>query len=514
MRARAAMLVLPALAIGLTVSTLVADRTEADRLYEKVELAAAAKAYSELVELAPDDAGLRIRLADCLTRTSRFSEAIEHAEKAVALTDRSARALAALGLALHRKGDFDAAEARLREATESDPECARCWWGLGRVVALRGDYEAAAEHFQSAAALDPDNPIFLRQLASYVVDRDKRKEIYRRYLELPRKDELAVWENARTWLALLEHAGDRRLNQIEIPQTGTQIKITEHRGMSYISVDIGSRKNRRYLFDTGASGFTISNATMKRLKLEPIDVYTITGIGGKGVAEAKMVLVDEVRVGEAIVRNVPAVVRDTAPLVDGLMGPSFFGGRTVMLDHENHLVRVGQPLEAEPKESDQESEKKKKKKKRRRVRETVEIPFLSINATPFISIQVDGVTMNAMVDTGASQASLSEYSASQVPGLELMAPGLAPPAYREIFGSTGSQSVRVVRRAELVFAGRTLKMVAHLPDPERVLVRQDLEALSHGFGTEVWAILGNPQLDDFNMTIDWGRQVLRMTRFR
>ena len=37
--------------------------------------------------------------------------------------------------------------------------------------------------------------------------------------------------------------------------------------------------------------------------------------------------------GEAVVRNVPAVVRDSAPLIDGLMGPSFFEkemfGRTV-----------------------------------------------------------------------------------------------------------------------------------------------------------------------------------------
>jgi hypothetical protein len=71
-----------------------------------------------------------------------------------------------------------------------------------------------------------------------------------------------------------------------------------------------------------------------------------------------------------------------------------------------------------------------------------------------------------------------------------------------------------VRRARLEFAGRTLEMASHIPDSQRVLVRQDLTSLSHGFGTEVWAILGNPQLDDFNLTIDWSRQVLRMTPFR
>ena len=158
---------------------------------------------------------------------------------------------------------------------------------------------------------------------------------------------------------------------------------------------------------------------------------------------------------------------------------------------------------------------RKKGKKNKAQRETLEIPFLSINGTPFIPIQVNGVTMYAMVDTGASQASLSMHAADQVPGLQLMAPNMAPPAYREIRGSTGkSVDVRVVRRARLEFAGETLEMASHLPDAGRILVRLNLTPLSHGFGTEVWAILGNPQLSHYNLHIDWQRQVLGLTKFR
>jgi predicted aspartyl protease len=490
-------------------------RAEADRLYGEVELAAAAEIYAELAESSPHDTDLRIRLAECLTRTDRFEEAMDHAQVAVELTGGSAAALAELGLALHREGDFDAAEERLRRATETDESCARCWWGLARVVAIRSEYEEAAGYYQRAAALEPENPIYLRSLAPFVTERDKRKELYRSYLELPRAEEMPIWGNVRTWLAMLEYAGDRRLNQVEIPDEGAQVRMEEQNGMTYISVDVGSRKKRRYLFDTGASGFTISTGLMRRLKLEPVDVFTITGIGGEGLAKTLMVLVGEVRVGDAVVRNVPAVVRDVLPLVDGLMGPTFFGGASVLLDHEGGWVRIGGSAE-EGEDPEAAGRKRKRKRKAKQVpRESLEIPFLSINGTPFIPLQVDGVTMNAMVDTGASQASLSRYAAEQVPGLELLAPSLAPPAYREIRGSTGrSPDVRVVRRARLEFAGKTLEMASHIPDRERILVRQDLASLSHGFGTEVWAILGNPQLESFNLLIDWHRQVLVMTRFR
>ena len=485
-------------------------RARADELYAEVELEAAAEIYTELVQASPDDADLRIRLAECLTRTDQFVEARQHAEVAVKLTEAGARALAELGLALHRAGAFDAAEARLLEATEADDQCGRCWWGLGRTVAILGEYEEASRHFQRAASLEPDNPIYLRTLSPFVTERDKRKELYQRYLELPRAEELPIWGNVRTWLALLEFAGERRLNQVEIPDQGSAVRMETDRGMTYISVDVGGRKKRRYLFDTGASGFTISTGLMRRLKLEPVDVFTITGIGGEGLAKTPMVLVDEVQVGDAVIRNVPAVVRDTAPLVDGLIGPTFFGGHPVTLDHEKRELRIGG--NQDPNDS---GKRRKKARKNKAPRETLKIPFLSINGTPFIPIQVDGVTMNAMVDTGASQASLSMHAADQVPGLQLMAPNMAPPAYREIRGSTGkSQEIRVVRRAQLEFAGETLEMASHLPDAGRILVRLNLTPLSHGFGTEVWAILGNPQLSHYNLHIDWQRQVLEMTKFR
>jgi predicted aspartyl protease len=504
-------LLLPAAALAAEERS---PRQQADALYADVELEQAAEAYAELVKASPEDADLRIRLAECLTRTDRFTEAQEHAREAVKLTGGGAQALAELGLALHREGNFDAAEERLREAVEADPECARCAWGLARTVAILGEYEEAAGHYQTAASLEPDHPLYLRTLAPFVTDRDKRKELYRRCLELPRAEELAIWANGRTFLALLEFAGERRLNQVELPEEGTAVRMERDRGMTYVSVEVGGRKNRRYLFDTGASGFTISTGLMRRLKLEPVDVFTITGIGGEGLARTPMVLVDEVRVGDAVVRNVPAVVRDSAPLVEGLMGPTFFGGHSVTLDHHTEMVRIGQDPAAED-ASQPEGKRRKKRKKRKVEGETLEVPFLSINGTPFIPIQVDGVTMNAMVDTGASQASLSHHAAGQVPGLELMAPNLAPPAYREIRGTTGkSQDVRVVRRARLEFPGGTLEMASHVPDAARILVRLNLTPLSHGLGTEVWAILGNPQLSDYNLHIDWKRQVLEMTRFR
>ena len=157
-------------------------------------------------------------------------------------------------------------------------------------------------------------------------DRKKQVELYRRYLELPRREDPSIWENARSWVALLEHVGDLPLRQVEIPEEGTEAPVTIQGANPYVTVTLGATGKLRYLFDTGASGFTISHRMKKKLRLDPIDAFTITGIGGAGTAAAEMVLVPEVRVGDAVVRNVPAVVNDSIPLVDELLGPGFFGG--------------------------------------------------------------------------------------------------------------------------------------------------------------------------------------------
>jgi len=478
-------------------------RGEADALYAAVELERAAAIYQELVAAQPTNASLRIRLADCLTRTDRFVDAIDQARQAVELTGGGAEALGALGLALFRKGDFAAAAERLRAGVAADPRCAACLWGLARVQAIQGDYVEAGSNFQKAAAIEPENPIYLRALASYVSDRDKQKELYRGYLELPRREEEGVYENAKAWLKMLEFAGDRPLGRADIPAGGTEVELEVRGGVCYAPVVLDGKRKLRYLVDTGASGLTISSGTLKRLKLEVVAAYTITGIGGKGTVETRLALVPEVRVGEAVIRNVPAVVSDSLPLVDGLLGPTLFGGAAVTIDQPGRKLRIGR-VETPPVVADGKSPPP-----------PIEIPFLSINGTPFIPVSVNGVAMNAMVDTGGSQAVLSRFAAEAVPGLELMAPALAPPGYREIRGSTGSnREVRVVRRATVVYPGGTIDMAAHLPDAERILVTYDLTPFSHGLGTEVWAILGNPQLDGFALTVDWEHQLVRLQRPR
>jgi predicted aspartyl protease/Flp pilus assembly protein TadD len=479
-------------------------RAEADALYEAFELKPAAALYEKLVASHPDDVDLRIRLADCLVRTDRFVPAIEQAEEAVARSQGAPEALAALGKALHREGDFDAARERLLEGIEKDPDCAECLWALARIQAIHGDYADAALRYQRAAALEPDNPIYLRSLAGFVTDRDRQKELYRRYLELPAREEERIRRNAEAWLAMLEYLGDRPLRRLEMPDAGTEVRIEEIRGMSYVPVRLGdSSKKLRYLFDTGASGLTVSRRMMKRLGLEPVYSFTITGIGGSGTAETTMVLVDRVRVGEAVIENVPAVVRDSLPGADGLLGPGVLGGSGFTLDLRGRRLRI---LGREPEAPDDPAGEKPEPED-----EAVEVPFLSIGGTPFIPVRVDGVPMHAMIDTGASQAVLSPYAVEQVDGLELMAPGLAPPAYREIRGTTGKTlDSRVVRNARLEFAGLSVEMASHIPDPGRVIVSYDLTAFSHALETEVWAILGNPQFEDVVLTVDWGRRVVRV----
>jgi len=105
--------------------------------------------------------------------------------------------------------------------------------------------------------------------------------------------------------------------------------------------------NRRYkanlLLDSGASSVQISPALARRMGVDPLEGMRVKRTLADGaVTYARQVVLKEVNVGGAQVKNVPALVlEDDAPRAsDGLLGMSFLNHFDFKIDTEQKLLAL------------------------------------------------------------------------------------------------------------------------------------------------------------------------------
>ena len=99
-----------------------------------------------------------------LVATSRMypsapDEALQFANKAIALDDKEALAHHSLGRVQTSRGDYDTAVDALRTAIELNPSLARAHYGLGLVLKLSGRPAEAIFECDTAIRLSPRDPL-------------------------------------------------------------------------------------------------------------------------------------------------------------------------------------------------------------------------------------------------------------------------------------------------------------------------------------------------------------------
>ncbi|MFQ5701445.1 MAG: aspartyl protease family protein [Acidobacteriota bacterium] len=418
----------------------------------------------------------RIEQAESLLKKDLYEDALDLAGSTVDRCPANARAHVAQADALYRRGDFEEAERHYRRAVELDSGLAAAHFGVGRILRTLGRYGDAAASFARALALDPDRPKYLRIMANHLARHRDSLAMLRRYVELvkrnPGSDEEAALGNVEAWIALLEKVGDEPLQQM-VKKEPTSVPLQVRSKVASIKINVAGVKNRRFVFDTGATGVTISPRLARRAKLEPIRPFTIAGTGSRRTETGDLVLIDELTVGDRIVlHNVPATVRDPLGPEAGLIGPSLFGQLAMTIDLKGRRLTFDRPGASRP--------------------GTV-LPFRNVGGEIVIRTAVNDVAFNTLVDTGATSTIIGRTTVGRLPDMDALPGRWFGGVSMGVGGPLADR--KVILTGTLTVAGRSY--------PADGMLSGNLDGISRSLESEIYVILGVPELDDFILTIDY-----------
>jgi len=419
--------------------------------------------------------------ARALLDDDKFEEALAAARSLVEREPESADARILIADALYRRGDFEESEAAYRKAVEIDPNAAGAHFGVGRILRTQGKYGEAAGFFHKAAALAPENPKYIRTLANHLARREDVISLLTKYLEMPAAEDEGIRKNTAAWIELLKFLGDEPLREI-VRSEPTDVALNILSGQAYLSLDVNKKKAQRFAFDTGATGMTISPRLAKSAKVKRIQPFSITGMGGQGTVSGDLVLIRDLTLGGIALRNIAATVAAPKGLEEGLIGPSFFSGFMIRIELAAGLLSLEPYDKAAPASAD-----------------AMQLVFRNVGGQIVVPASLNGVTLNAMVDTGAQSSLASFSSTSRIEGHELLNPAMGQ---ARSFGLAGPMTRKTIRTGTLTFAGRDFKADG--------MPSVDLARFSRAVESEIYLVIGFPELSAFRVGIDYRTNTLEL----
>ena len=202
----------------------------------------------------------------------------------------------------------------------------------------RHDYVEAARQWTHAVSLQPDNATFhyLRGTAlARLGQRQSASDAYQLALMLEPPEDIA--RLAREGLAeLRKPATPGRARE-------TDVGVEPSRGVWVAVVTINGTHEGRFLVDTGSSVTIVSPAAaaMLGLTLTPVaDSIELQTLAGKTAGQRSVVR--SLAIGEVELTDVPVVVHEPGPGLDGILGNTVLGRYQVTLDADRRVLHLRQ----------------------------------------------------------------------------------------------------------------------------------------------------------------------------
>jgi len=205
----------------------------------------------------------------------------------------------------------------------------------GKAAYERGDYVEAERLFKRAVAKTPSDPLLQYHLGVALMRLSRWREASAAFETVLRLDPPAG-------LAATAKEGIRSLAPLlreptPLSARSEETRVTLHRvgGNWLADVRLNNSRTARFVVDTGASACVVSPELATALNIHPgarAERVPMQVVGG--VTAGPRITIGSVRVGDAEVENVAAVVHSIGPDIDGLLGNTFLGRFTVTLDPE------------------------------------------------------------------------------------------------------------------------------------------------------------------------------------
>ncbi|HEY7655093.1 MAG TPA: aspartyl protease family protein [Methylomirabilota bacterium] len=209
----------------------------------------------------------------------------------------------------------------------------------GKAAYERGDYATAERLFRQATAQAPQDPLLHYHRGVTLMRLSRWREAAAAFdtvLLLNPPPDLAATtrQGIRSLAPLLREPAPRSTRTEEILVT-----LHRARGNWLADVRLNDSRNARFVVDTGASGCVLSPELATELRIHPgagAETVPMQVVGG--VTAGRRVTIASVRVGDAEVENVDAVIHSIGPGIDGLLGNTFLGRFTVTLDPDKGVL--------------------------------------------------------------------------------------------------------------------------------------------------------------------------------
>jgi len=209
----------------------------------------------------------------------------------------------------------------------------------GKAAYSSGDYVAAERLFNQAVAQAPRDPLLQYHRGVTLMRLSRWREAsaaFEAVLRLNPPADLAATaqQGIRSLAPLLREPAPRNARGEE-----TLVTLHRARGNWFAEVRLNDSRTARFVVDTGASLCVVSPELATALSIHPgprAEMVPMQVVGG--VTAGPRVTLASVRVGDAEVENVAAVIHSIGPGIDGLLGNTFLGRFTVTLDPDRSVL--------------------------------------------------------------------------------------------------------------------------------------------------------------------------------
>jgi predicted aspartyl protease len=224
---------------------------------------------------------------------------------------------------LFHAGQFTAAESVYASIAKSDPDNYSAAVALGCINLFRNSFADADKWLNKALELKPDELEPKAQLAELYYREDdfnQSSHYFRDINRIPKADKLAYFS-------------DKTPYQVESSTDVTKIPFVQTDPLPVIKLSVNGSDEELFLIDTGGWELIISNDFADKIGAKKFGEQPATFAGGKK-APAYQGAVDQVKIGDFVVKNVPVNINNSPKRISTMFEKPIVGVvGTVFLYH-------------------------------------------------------------------------------------------------------------------------------------------------------------------------------------